>query len=80
MRSAAKQEEMAYYIFIVPSTYVCLILVFPPCFQLYGRDLELEFSHFQDWLKIFNLHKGKANVEDYEEDEEERLMGKYKVN
>ncbi|XP_075881234.1 fer-1-like protein 4 isoform X2 [Nelusetta ayraudi] len=46
--------------------------------KLYGRDLELEFSHFHDWLKVFPLYKGKANVEDYEEDEEERLMGKYK--
>lgn len=53
--------------------------IFPPCLQLYGHDLELEFSHFQDWLKVFQLYKGKANVEDYEEDEEERFMGKYKV-
>lgn len=55
-------------------------LLFFPRLQLYGRDLELEFSHFHDWLKVFPLYKGKANVEDYEEDEEERLMGKYKVS
>lgn len=59
--------------------YIYLISVFLPCLQLYGHDLESQFSHFQDWLKVFNLHKGKANVEDYEEDEEERLMGRYKV-
>lgn len=58
---------------------ICLFPAFPSCLQLYGHELELEFHHFQDWLKVFPLHKGKANVEDYEEDEEERLMGKYKV-
>lgn len=49
------------------------------CVQLYRGDLESEFSQFQDWLKIFPLYKGKASGEDDEEDEEERLMGKYKV-
>lgn len=48
-------------------------------FQLYGYDLESEFSQFQDWLRSFPLYKGRANAEDFEEDEEERLMGKYKV-
>ncbi|XP_038552062.1 fer-1-like protein 4 [Micropterus salmoides] len=46
--------------------------------KLYRGDLESEFSQFQDWLKIFPLYKGKASGEDDEEDEEERLMGKYK--
>uniref|UniRef100_A0A671YI54 Fer-1 like family member 4 n=1 Tax=Sparus aurata TaxID=8175 RepID=A0A671YI54_SPAAU len=46
--------------------------------QLYAGDLESEFSQFQDWLQIFPLYKGKACGEDDEEDEEERLMGKYK--
>nr|XP_019952111.1 PREDICTED: fer-1-like protein 4 [Paralichthys olivaceus] len=46
--------------------------------QLYGGDLESEFSQFQDWLQIFPLYKGKASVEDEAEDEEERVMGKYK--
>ncbi|XP_042370721.1 fer-1-like protein 4, partial [Plectropomus leopardus] len=45
---------------------------------LYGGDLESEFSQFQDWLHIFPLYKGRASIEDDEEDEEERLMGKYK--
>uniref|UniRef100_A0A3Q3WRE7 C2 domain-containing protein n=1 Tax=Mola mola TaxID=94237 RepID=A0A3Q3WRE7_MOLML len=46
--------------------------------SLYGYDLEHEFSQFQDWLQTFPLYKGRANGEDYEEDDEERLMGKYK--
>lgn len=54
---------------------LCLFL----CVQLYGGDLESEFSQFQDWLKIFPLYKGKANEEDDDEDDEERMMGKYKV-
>lgn len=49
------------------------------CLQLYESDLESEFSEFQDWLKVFSLFKGRAITEDDEEDEEERLMGKYKV-
>uniref|UniRef100_A0A671YFG7 Fer-1 like family member 4 n=1 Tax=Sparus aurata TaxID=8175 RepID=A0A671YFG7_SPAAU len=48
-------------------------------FCLFISDLESEFSQFQDWLQIFPLYKGKACGEDDEEDEEERLMGKYKV-
>ncbi|KAM3850594.1 fer-1-like protein 4 [Diretmus argenteus] len=46
--------------------------------QLYSADLESEFSQFQDWLQIFPLYKGRASGEEDEEDEEERLMGKYK--
>ncbi|XP_073325341.1 fer-1-like protein 4 [Pagrus major] len=46
--------------------------------KLYGGDLESEFSQFQDWLQIFPLYKGRACGEDDDEDEEERLMGKYK--
>lgn len=57
------------------SASVCICM----CVQLYGGDLETEFSQFQDWLQIFPLYKGRANSEDVEEDEEERLMGKFKV-
>ncbi|XP_068598130.1 fer-1-like protein 4 [Brachionichthys hirsutus] len=46
--------------------------------KLYGGDLESEFNQFQDWLQIFPLYKGRASGEDEEEDEEERIMGKYK--
>ncbi|KAG8007550.1 Fer-1-like protein 4, partial [Nibea albiflora] len=48
--------------------------------KLYGGDLESEFSQFQDWLQTFPLYKGRASAEDEIEDEEERLMGKYKVD
>uniref|UniRef100_A0A8D0AGF7 Fer-1 like family member 4 n=1 Tax=Sander lucioperca TaxID=283035 RepID=A0A8D0AGF7_SANLU len=46
--------------------------------KLYRGDLESEFNQFQDWLQIFPLYKGRVDIEDEEEDEEERLMGKYK--
>ncbi|TKS70810.1 Fer-1-like protein 4 [Collichthys lucidus] len=46
--------------------------------KLYRGDLESEFSQFQDWLQTFPLYKGRASAEDEIEDEEERLMGKYK--
>ncbi|XP_003447761.1 fer-1-like protein 4 isoform X1 [Oreochromis niloticus] len=46
--------------------------------KLYGGDLESEFSQFQDWLRVFPVYKGRASGEDDEEDEEARLMGKYK--
>ncbi|KAF1392079.1 hypothetical protein PFLUV_G00048790 [Perca fluviatilis] len=46
--------------------------------KLFRGDLESEFSQFQDWLQIFPLYKGRVDIEDEEEDEEERLMGKYK--
>ncbi|XP_068171710.1 fer-1-like protein 4 isoform X2 [Antennarius striatus] len=46
--------------------------------KLYGCELESEFSQFQDWLQIFPLYKGRASGEDEDEDEEDRIMGKYK--
>uniref|UniRef100_A0A8D2ZTG7 Fer-1 like family member 4 n=1 Tax=Scophthalmus maximus TaxID=52904 RepID=A0A8D2ZTG7_SCOMX len=46
--------------------------------QMYGGDLESEFSQFQDWLQIFPLYKGRSCAEDEEDDDEERVMGKYK--
>lgn len=55
-------------------------LLFRGLFQLYGYDLESEFKQFQDWLKSFPLYKGRANAEDFDDDEEERVMGKYKVS
>ncbi|XP_061689432.1 fer-1-like protein 4 isoform X2 [Syngnathoides biaculeatus] len=46
--------------------------------KLYPSDLESEFRQFQDWLQVFPLYKGRAIGEDADEDEDERLMGKYK--
>ncbi len=33
-----------------------------------------------DWLHIFPVCKGKSSLEDEEEDESTRYMGKYKVS
>uniref|UniRef100_A0A672KT84 Fer-1-like protein 4 n=1 Tax=Sinocyclocheilus grahami TaxID=75366 RepID=A0A672KT84_SINGR len=46
--------------------------------QLYKSELENEFSQFMDWLHIFTVYKGKSSLEDEEEDESTRYMGKYK--
>lgn len=43
--------------------------------QLYNRELESEFGHFNDWMNTFELHRGKAN----EEDGEGIFVGKFKV-
>ncbi|XP_065097285.1 fer-1-like protein 4 isoform X2 [Paramisgurnus dabryanus] len=45
--------------------------------KLYKSELENEFSQFQDWLHIFPIYKGKS-MDDEEEDESSRNMGKYK--
>ncbi|CAB1314447.1 unnamed protein product [Coregonus sp. 'balchen'] len=45
--------------------------------QLYKSELEDGFSEFMDWLHTFPIYKGKA-IEEEDEDEEERSMGKYK--
>uniref|UniRef100_A0A8C1STD0 Fer-1 like family member 4 n=1 Tax=Cyprinus carpio TaxID=7962 RepID=A0A8C1STD0_CYPCA len=47
-------------------------------FVLYKSELENEFSQFMDWLHIFPVYKGKSSLEDEEEDESTRYMGKYK--
>nr|XP_021335523.1 fer-1-like protein 4 [Danio rerio] len=46
--------------------------------QLYKFELENDFSQFMDWLHIFPVYKGKSSLEDEEEDESSRYMGKYK--
>lgn len=48
-------------------------------FQIYNSELENEFDNFEDWLYIFPLHRGKAN-EDEDGNEEDKLVGKYKVD
>ncbi|XP_065548005.1 fer-1-like protein 4 [Lathamus discolor] len=45
--------------------------------QIYSSELENEFDHFEDWLCIFPLHRGKAN-EDEDGNEDEHFVGKYK--
>lgn len=46
--------------------------------KLYKSELKNEYSQFEDWLHIFPIYKGKSSVEDEEEDESTRYMGKYK--
>ncbi|XP_038015240.1 fer-1-like protein 4 isoform X3 [Motacilla alba alba] len=45
--------------------------------QIYNSELEHEFGNFEDWLRIFPLHRGKAN-EDEDGNEDEHYVGKYK--
>ncbi|XP_049327745.1 fer-1-like protein 4 [Astyanax mexicanus] len=46
--------------------------------KLYKSELENEFSQFMDWLHTFPIYKGKANLEDEDDDDSDRIMGKYK--
>lgn len=46
--------------------------------MLYSGELEAEFSHFQDWLQVFPLFKGRALGDALEEDDDGRVMGKFK--
>jgi len=56
--------------------FVIYFFLFP---QLYKSELENEFSQFMDWLHIFPVYKGKSSLDDEEEDESTRYMGKFKV-
>ncbi|XP_076119323.1 fer-1-like protein 6 [Alosa pseudoharengus] len=44
--------------------------------QIYDKELEEEFTHFDDWVKTFELYRGKANEEEGSSDD--RLVGKFK--
>ncbi|XP_051998242.1 fer-1-like protein 6 isoform X2 [Xyrauchen texanus] len=44
--------------------------------QVYDKELEAEFGPFDDWVKTFELYRGKANEE--EGSAEERFVGKFK--
>lgn len=46
--------------------------------QLYNKELEGEFGHFDDWVKTYELFRGKASEEDGTSDE--RFVGKFKVS
>lgn len=52
-----------------------MLLVSP---QLYNKELEGEFGHFDDWVKTYELFRGKASEEDGTSDE--RFVGKFKVS
>lgn len=47
-------------------------------FKIYNTELEKEYNNFQDWLYIFPLYRGKANDDEYEDNCEDRIMGKCK--
>lgn len=46
--------------------------------QLHKKELEAEFGHFDDWVKTYELFRGKASDEDGTGDE--RFVGKFKVS
>lgn len=65
-----------------PTKTICRIhtfFLFYVILQLYKSELENEFSQFMDWLHTFPVYKGKSSLDDEEEDESTRYMGKYKV-
>uniref|UniRef100_A0A669EU56 Fer-1 like family member 6 n=1 Tax=Oreochromis niloticus TaxID=8128 RepID=A0A669EU56_ORENI len=45
--------------------------------KLYNKELESEFGPFDDWVKTYELFRGKASEE--EGSNEERFVGKFKV-
>ncbi|XP_075599495.1 fer-1-like protein 6 isoform X2 [Balearica regulorum gibbericeps] len=45
--------------------------------QIYEGDLESEFNNFEDWVKTFQLLRGKSNDEAHA-DSEDRIIGKFK--
>ncbi len=45
---------------------------------MYDKELEAEFGPFDDWVKTFELYRGKANEEESSADD--RFVGKLKVN
>uniref|UniRef100_A0A3Q3G9W9 Fer-1 like family member 6 n=1 Tax=Labrus bergylta TaxID=56723 RepID=A0A3Q3G9W9_9LABR len=45
--------------------------------QLFNKELEAEFGGFDDWVKTYDLFRGKANEEEGSTDE--RFVGKFKV-
>lgn len=47
--------------------------------KIYEGDLESEFNNFEDWVKTFQLLRGKSNDEVHA-DAEDRIIGKFKVS
>ncbi|XP_028592026.2 fer-1-like protein 6 isoform X1 [Podarcis muralis] len=45
--------------------------------EIYDGDLESEFNNFEDWVKTFELFRGKSTDEDHS-DYEDRIVGKFK--
>ncbi|KAB1258164.1 Fer-1-like protein 6 [Camelus dromedarius] len=47
--------------------------------QIYDGDLESEFNNFEDWVKTFELLRGKSMEDDHGLDGD-RVIGKFKAN
>ncbi|XP_075406693.1 fer-1-like protein 6 [Tenrec ecaudatus] len=45
--------------------------------QIYDGDLESEFNNFEDWVKTFELFRGKSSEDDHGPDGD-RVIGKFK--
>lgn len=46
---------------------------------MYNKELESEFGNFEDWLHTFNLFRGKAGDDDEHALDDDRVVGRFKV-
>lgn len=46
--------------------------------QIYDGDLESEYNNFEDWVKTFELFRGKSTEDDHGLDGD-RVIGKFKA-
>lgn len=67
-------KKVAINIFTAPQKISIL-----PFSKIYEGDLESEFNNFEDWVKTFQLLRGKSNDEVHA-DSEDRIIGKFKVS
>lgn len=47
--------------------------------QVFNKELESEYGNFEDWLHTFNLYRGKAGDDDEHAQDEDRIVGRFKV-
>ena len=47
--------------------------------QVYNKELETEYGNFADWLHTFNLYRGKAGDDDEHAQDDDRIVGRFKV-
>lgn len=47
--------------------------------QVYDKELECEYGDFEDWLHTFNLFRGKAGDDDEHAQDDDRIVGRFKV-
>lgn len=58
-----------------PSTLFMLLVIM----QVYNKELESEYGNFEDWLHTFNLYRGKAGDDDEHALDDDRIVGRFKV-